>query len=558
MKQLKRRDFLKSTFFGGAGFTVVATVPGCKTIDDTPSVDQSIFDVKSLGPVNPEAPEKLPEGVKRNALIIGGGVAGLSAALELAERGYSVTIREAAPFVGGKLHTRREQLSVGVFNVEHGLHLWYHQYYVFEDILKRIGVWNKNFKAVDSSFYTFKNYESEKFTGGGSYPTNLSQAMESSNNLSGLDSDESYRALPDVVFYNHKTNYQKFDNLLFSDWAASTSVDHKFYDVAMDPLTSLTLNDPGKTSAAEMILNMHAFSVGHPDASKAMVTTTDHGTAVIKPWRDHLEKQGVSVKLDSPVPGLKFRNGKCVGANDYPKNYDYVVLATDVPGTKSILNKSKSTGYKTKSNVKNITKHLNGLKTADPYRVLRVWIDQPIASKLDDYQAIINTPQHKPINKIAIYDMLEEQSREWAEFSGGSILEIHLYNSPELSGLSPNDIWTKQRANINHCFSQTKAHELIKKAKAIEFSMGSFNNFTSYAPGQAAIKPTVDYAIEQGISNLLFAGDWVQFNEFPNALMERSVATGRLAANSILYMDGVRQATLYGASPKGPGVFPRF
>ena len=46
----------------------------------------------------------------------------MSAALELAERGYRVTIRESDSVLGGRLHTRPVELLGQTFQVEHGFH----------------------------------------------------------------------------------------------------------------------------------------------------------------------------------------------------------------------------------------------------------------------------------------------------------------------------------------------------------------------------------------------------------------------------------------------------
>jgi isorenieratene synthase len=76
-----------------------------------------------IPPRNPTDPERLPVGVNKNVLIVGGGLAGLSAALELADRGYNVTIKEKSDRIGGKLFcVPFEAFPNQVFNVEHGFH----------------------------------------------------------------------------------------------------------------------------------------------------------------------------------------------------------------------------------------------------------------------------------------------------------------------------------------------------------------------------------------------------------------------------------------------------
>ena len=62
--------------------------------------------------------------LNKNVLNQGGGLAGLSAAIELADRGYNVTIKEKSDEnVGGKLRCVPVEIFPNrTFNVEHGFH----------------------------------------------------------------------------------------------------------------------------------------------------------------------------------------------------------------------------------------------------------------------------------------------------------------------------------------------------------------------------------------------------------------------------------------------------
>ena len=235
-----------------------------------------------------------------------------------------------------------------------------------------------------------------------------------------------------------------------------------------------------------------------------------------------------------------------------------MVISSDVGASKYILNSSKAYDTPTSQKLSNIVGKVNGLKVAPTYHVLRVWLDKPVASKLTQSQAVIETPQHPPINLLGVFDMLEEESKAWADQTGGSIVEFHLYNTPEFSSLTKEQIWASIREQAVACFAQTEAYELMKSANVLDSSLGRFNNFTSFEPGQAKHKPQSYEGRLAGIDNLFFAGDWVQFDSFPNALMERAVTTGIEAANGILLKDGVRQVAVKGANPHGPGIFPRF
>lgn len=52
---------------------------------------------------NLEKVETLEVDITKKTLVIGGGVAGLSAALDLAEQGYEVYLIEEKPSIGGKM-----------------------------------------------------------------------------------------------------------------------------------------------------------------------------------------------------------------------------------------------------------------------------------------------------------------------------------------------------------------------------------------------------------------------------------------------------------------------
>jgi zeta-carotene desaturase len=78
----------------------------------------------------------------QDVTIIGAGVAGLTAALRLAERGYRVTIFERDTFVGGKFRAtewQRDNRNKKAFH-EHSYHMFLNWYHNFWQIAKDIGV----------------------------------------------------------------------------------------------------------------------------------------------------------------------------------------------------------------------------------------------------------------------------------------------------------------------------------------------------------------------------------------------------------------------------------
>ena len=72
-------------------------------------------------------------------VVIGGGIAGVTAALLLAERGVSVTLLERDEQLGGRLAAWPRTLADGSTQmVGHGFHAFFRQYYNWRNILRRI------------------------------------------------------------------------------------------------------------------------------------------------------------------------------------------------------------------------------------------------------------------------------------------------------------------------------------------------------------------------------------------------------------------------------------
>jgi isorenieratene synthase len=139
---------------------------------------------------NPYAPPQLNQENQKSVLVIGGGLAGLSAALELSERGYQVTIREKSQVLGGRLdahpkpirHAQAPLKNSTTFNVEHGFHAFFNNYFTLRDIRKRLGI-DHHFSPWDKVQYIFRDYKPESIASEGPYPLNMLNILLHSPNI---------------------------------------------------------------------------------------------------------------------------------------------------------------------------------------------------------------------------------------------------------------------------------------------------------------------------------------------------------------------------------------
>jgi carotenoid phi-ring synthase / carotenoid chi-ring synthase len=560
------RKMTRRKWMGTAAFVGLATSApfGCRSrtfqnsSDSTPRARANEFDGVTIAPENPNAPERLPSNKVKKVLVVGGGIAGLAAALELAEKGYKVTVREAAPHFGGRLHTRDEELPVGKFRVEHGLHMWFFQYYNFETLLQRFPMKEykgqkdfPRFRDFKEVYFKFKDYKPELLKSEGPYPFNLLSIVLNSPNMNLLTAAGAAGALPELVGFNYDNIYERFDHLTFPKYVSNRKVNKDFYQIIMEPAASVTLNDKDKVSAAEMLVFTNLYFLGHPRAFHRKVTTVDHGTAIIDPWVEKIRSLGGELTTDAPVSGFVIENNRILGCVGETERFDECVLSCDIPGAQKILSGSKGQDAQSKVSLSRLQSIVAAMKVAPPYRVLRVWFDKPTDPRRPQYQSVIETSQFRPINLIGLFHMLEKECQDWAEANNGSILEYHLYNTPELEGLSKEEVWKRIEETA---FAITPE---LQGAKTLALSMGAFHNFTSIEPGQALARPFSDAPRKSGIANLTLAGDWIR-TKYPSALMERAVSTGIEAANHICLGDDVRQSALKVSKNRGPGLLPDF
>jgi isorenieratene synthase len=177
--------------------------------------------------------------------------------------------------------------------------------------------------------------------------------------------------------------------------------------------------------------------------------------------------------------------------------------------------------------------------------VVRIWFDKQLNASTPD---IIETPDYGVINLIAQYSKLEAEFIDWANQTGGSVLEFHCYtwtkNFP--ANVTDDEIWTLISPTVQRILPEL----FDRKFNILAYHVNTFQNFGSFQHGSIKYRPNVEIFSENSI---YLAGDWIR-TAYPAALMEKAVSTGREAANAILLKDHIRQASLLVTNSRGPGI----
>ena len=131
-----------------------------------------------------------------------------------------------------------------------------------------------------------------------------------------------------------------------------------------------------------------------------------------------------------------------------------------------------------------------------------------------------------PLDNISLYHLFEDESRDWAESRGGSVVELHAY--------AVDRIFPRPRCGSS---SWTASHHLYPRpamARTLDERYLVRHDCPAFAPGSFEGRPGVDTPFE----GLALAGDFAKL-PIPSALMERAAASGFLAANRLLAVHGV-------------------
>ncbi|BAY09413.1 FAD-dependent oxidoreductase [Calothrix sp. NIES-2098] len=210
---------------------------------------------------------------------------------------------------------------------------------------------------------------------------------------------------------------------------------------------------------------------------------------------------------------------------------DYYVFATDVPGVQQLFKRINGDVDK------KVRSQVEKLSIADPFAVCRFWFNRDFQWEQSNFTSLSG---YQLTDSITLYHRIQEQFIDWANRTGGSVVELHAYCYKEKE--FPN-----QEALLN-TFEQ-ELYEIVpelKQAKVLHRELVNQHNFSGYPPNSYAERPETSTSI----ANVIFAGDWVKM-PFPCGLMERAVSSGLLAANEILSREGLQRRSLLSVNPEG-------
>jgi carotenoid phi-ring synthase / carotenoid chi-ring synthase len=462
-----------------------------------------------------------PDGPVPRVAVVGGGIAGIAAAVALAERGVHVQLLEREYQLGGRLRGWPTTLADGsTVTMSRGFHAFFRQYYNLRALLRRADPLGR--ALVPMADYPLVDADGHRDTFQGlprTPPWNalafalLSPTFQWRDLITRIDP---VAALP-LVDVSVPQVYHRLDDQDAMTFLKRVRFPDAARHLAFSVFSRSFFADPRELSAAELATMFHIYFLGSAEGLVFDVTAEPFPQALWEPMGDYLTELGVVVRTG--VTGQEIRPGRerrftvlTGGGNAAADTYDVdaVVLATDVAGLQALLDASPQVGEAS------WRARIARLRTAPPFLVSRLWLDRPVRR---DRPGFLGTSGFGPLDNVSVLERFEGEAARWARRTGGSVVELHAYALMS----DPEEGKRGLVSELHRVYPETTAATIVDERHELRADCPLF------APGTFGDRPTVttpDPAV-------VLAGDLTRVN-LPVALMERAATSGVLAANALL------------------------
>ncbi len=264
-------------------------------------------------PDDASLPRELPHGAGRRVVVVGGGLAGLTAAITLAERGFVVTLFEQAAHLGGKIGGWTVRALGEEFPIEHGFHKFFAQYYNLREVLADAGALGDLTPATGYPVI-YADRPTEHFGDTTSiFPFNLVSVITHSDTLRFADFTEPSEGLLDLMRFDPAVTFDQFDDMDFATFARERNIPANMVETVLRPFGDTTLNRIERLSAAEALRFFHFAFMGNPEGLAFDHTRRDAMTAIVDPLAARLRELGGTIRTGTPVTRIDAVDKRVVG-----------------------------------------------------------------------------------------------------------------------------------------------------------------------------------------------------------------------------------------------------
>tara|TARA_B100001093_G_scaffold86798_1_gene78651 strand:- start:703 stop:2175 length:1473 start_codon:yes stop_codon:yes gene_type:complete len=284
--------------------------------------------------------------------IVGSGLAGLSAAVDLVDAGHEVNLYEARPFMGGKVGS---WVDPDGNHIEMGLHVFFFNYANLFALMRKVGAFD-NLLPKDHT-HLFVNQGGDlreldfRFPIGA--PFNGLKAFFTTPQLGWIDKLRNALALGTSPIVRGLVDYEgamrtirALDSVSFYDWFVGHGGSPESIRRMWNPVAYALGFIDCKTISARCMLTIFMMFAAKTEASKLNLLKGSPHRWLTGPILDYIQQRGGKLHLRHPVKQVEFSEGSHpevtglkLGTPDGEQHVvaDAYLAACDVPGIQRLL-----------------------------------------------------------------------------------------------------------------------------------------------------------------------------------------------------------------------------
>lgn len=455
------------------------------------------------------------DGSCQRVAVVGGGLAGMAAALRLAEAGLTVELFEARRVLGGRAASFRDPASGEL--IDHCQHVGMACCTNFRDFCERSGIAG-DFDRFDVLHFfgpegTRYDLRASKWLPA---PLHLAPALLRQGYLPWRDRLAIGRTMVKLARLREEASA---DAISIGEWlrkeGASELALRRFWSVVLVSALGETLGAASLLAARKVFVDgfLAHRTCYQVDVPRRSLRELFDGAAAKR-----LEELGVKLSRGTPVERVCGTARRVCGvvAQGQERRYDALVLATTWRQVASLLSDELHAALPDVAAAESFD--------ASPISGVHLWFDRPIT----------------PLPHAVLVDRLSQWVFRRPVGEGGHYYQVVISASRDLKSLAAGEVIAAVLDDLRQvfpdaCGAKLVAHKIVTEKEAV----------FSYRPGLDDARPLQTTAAE----NLFLAGDWTATG-WPSTL-EGAVRSGYLAAEGVLSFAGRSARLLAPDLPRG-------
>ena len=444
--------------------------------------------------------------------IFGAGVAGLSAAIELVDRGHTVEIYEKRKILGGKVSVWKDNDGD---SIESGLHIVFGGYAQLQKYLQRVGA-GDNYQWKEHSLIYAEPDGKQSYFKKAKLPSPWAEVVGGlqTDFLTMWDKISLIKGLFPALTGNEEY-FRSQDHMTYSEWHRRRGAsEHSLQKLWRAIALAMNFIEPNIISARPMITIFKYFGTDYA-ATKFAFFRKNPGDSMIEPMRQYIQSKGGRIFVDARLNRFELNSDETI---------KHAVLQDG--------HKIEADAYISALPVHNIKKIVPNEWLAHKYfRNLHEFVGSPVANCQLWFDRKITDTDNLMFSQGTIFATFADVSLTCPDdfqngtgtANGGSVMSLVLAPAHQLMNM-PNEVITGLvMKDIHDRFPKSRGAKLLKSTivKIPQSVYKAVPDVDQYRPDQ--ISP---------IKNFFLAGDYTDQHYL--ASMEGAALSGKLVAEKLL------------------------